>query len=153
VSPRFDDSDLTQDAILLAHQAFPKFRGTTVAEFAVWLQRVARTAVARAFRSHRDASKRDVGREEVVEDIDAVAADTHTPSSSAAQHECAALVAAAVDRLPADMREVVLGRNLENLSYAQLAERMGRSDVALRALYVRALRKLREDVSISFPPT
>jgi RNA polymerase sigma-70 factor (ECF subfamily) len=152
-STRFDDSDLTQDAILLAHKAFSTFRGATIGEFTVWLQQLTRTAINRAFRTHRDAGKRDVGREEDVEDIAAAAADSHTPSASAVQHECAALVAAAVDRLPADMREVVLGKNLENLSYAQLAERMARSEGALRVLYTRALRKLREDVSISFPST
>jgi RNA polymerase sigma-70 factor, ECF subfamily len=153
LSPRFDDSDLTQDAVLLAHEAFPKFQGTTVAEFTVWLQRVARTAVARAFRGHHGAGKRDANREVAVEDVAAVADDDHTPSSSAAQHEYAALVAAAVDRLPVELREVVMGRHLECLSYAQLAERTGRSEGALRVLYTRALRKLREDVSISVPPT
>lgn len=152
-SPQFDDSDLAQDTILLAQRAFPQFRGETVAEFTVWLQRAARTAVARAFRRYGKAGKRDASREEIVEDIAAIAADRRSPSSSAAQHEYAALMAAAVDRLPADMREVVLGRYLDGLSYAQLAERNGRSEGALRILYTRALRKLRQDVSISVPST
>lgn len=151
-TPRFDDSDLTQDAVLLAHQAFGQFRGETVAEFTVWIQRVARTAVTRAFRAHRDAGKRDAGREVEIEDAAAITDGRRSPGSSAVQHEYAALVAAAINRLPEDMRAVVHGRHLEDLSYAELADRIGRSEGAVRVLYTRALRKLREEFSISVPP-
>src|ERR1043165_949320 len=41
VEGRVDDSDLIQDALLESHRAFAGFRGTTVAELAVWLRRIA----------------------------------------------------------------------------------------------------------------
>jgi RNA polymerase sigma-70 factor (ECF subfamily) len=46
--------------------------------------------------------------------------------------------------LPDDMQQVLLGRHLDGLSYAVLAERLGRSEGAVRVLYTRALRRVRE---------
>jgi len=45
-------------------------------------------------------------------------------------------------RLPEDMRQVVIFRKLEGLTSREVAERMRRSDDAVRKLYSRALAKL-----------
>jgi DNA-directed RNA polymerase specialized sigma24 family protein len=44
---------------------------------------------------------------------------------------------------------VLLGRHMDGLAYGQLAERFGRSEGAVRVLYTRALRRLREEMNPS----
>jgi RNA polymerase sigma-70 factor, ECF subfamily len=55
------------------------------------------------------------------------------------------LLADALERLPADYREVIILRNLEDLSYDEIAQRMGRTPGAVRMLWVRALAQLRAE--------
>lgn len=142
---RVDDSDMIQDSLLLAHRAFQKFRGTTVAEFAGWLRQLTIRTVGHTARSQLDAGKRTAHRELAIEDLDGVAvADGSAPDSRALRHEQAAQVAAAVDQLPDDMRQIILGRFLHGMPYEELARKMGKNEGAVRVMYTRALRKLRE---------
>lgn len=144
---RQDDSDLIQDTMLVAHQAFARFRGSVVAEFAGWLRTLTLRTVGHAQRSHVATGKRSISREQVLEDLDRVALpESAGPTEEARRHEQAAIVAAALDRLPADMRQVLHGRFYDGLAYAELAARMQRSEGALRVLYTRALRRLGEEL-------
>jgi RNA polymerase sigma-70 factor (ECF subfamily) len=142
---RLDDSDLIQDTLLLAHRAFGRFRGTTVAEFAGWLRQLTLRTVGHAVRAHLGTGKRDAGMERPLADFDGLAVpDGSSPDSRAVRHERAAKIAAAMEQLPDDMRQVVLGRLVDGLPYSTLATQLGKSEGALRASYTRALRRLRE---------
>jgi RNA polymerase sigma-70 factor (ECF subfamily) len=48
-------------------------------------------------------------------------------------------------RLPADYREVIILRNIEELPFKEVAERMGRGEGAVRMLWMRALTQLRQE--------
>jgi RNA polymerase sigma-70 factor (ECF subfamily) len=72
-------------------------------------------------------------------------ADEVTPAEQAIRSEQAARMAAALARLPEDMQQVLLGRHMDDLPYTILAEHLGRSEAAVRVLYTRALRRLREE--------
>jgi RNA polymerase sigma-70 factor (ECF subfamily) len=50
----------------------------------------------------------------------------------------------ALARLDRDQREVVLLHRIEGLPSKEVAARMGRTDVAVRKLYSRAVARLRE---------
>jgi RNA polymerase sigma-70 factor, ECF subfamily len=142
---RLDDSDLIQDTLLLAHRAFGRFRGTTVAEFAGWLRQLTLRTVGHAVRAHLGTGKRDAAVEQPLADFDALPVpDGSSPDGRAVRHERAARVAAAIEQLPEEMRQVVLGRLLEIQPYSELAARMNKSEGALRVTYTRALRRLRE---------
>jgi RNA polymerase sigma-70 factor (ECF subfamily) len=146
VPGRLDDSDLIQDALLAAHHSFDGFRGASVTEFTAWLRGVVLRAAAHTLRGHLVAGKRAASREAVGGALaEQVAADGSTPSQQAVQHELAARIAAALARLPEDMQTVLLGRHVDGLGHAALAERLGRSEGAVRVLYTRALRRLREE--------
>ena len=73
------------------------------------------------------------------------AADAPGPDEQASRREQAARVMAALDRLPPDYREVIALRNLEGLSLVEVAGRMNRSHAAVRQMWVRAVRQLREE--------
>jgi RNA polymerase sigma-70 factor (ECF subfamily) len=145
VPGRVDDSDLIQDAFLEAHRSFARFEGRSLAEFTSWLRAVVLRAAGHTLRSHLEAGKRNAGREEVLDHLSGWAAVESTPSQHAERHEQTARIAEAIGRLPEDMQQVLLGRHTDGLSYAALAERLGRTEGAVRVLYTRALRRLREE--------
>ncbi len=145
IPERLDDSDLIQDALVEVNRHFGRFSGSVTAEFTAWLRVIVLRAAGHTLRSHLGTGKRDGGREEAGDVVLRwlVIADS-TPSQQAIQHEQTARLADALARLPADMQEVLLGRHSDELSHAVLAERLGRTEAAVRVLYTRALRRLRE---------
>ena len=67
-----------------------------------------------------------------------------TPSQMVLQQENEIQLAEAVSRLDEDYQEVILLRNVQRLSFNEVAERMDRSRPAVQMLWLRALRKLKE---------
>lgn len=144
---RQDDSDLMQDTMLTAHQAFARFRGETIAEFAGWLRTLALRTVGLARRAQVATGKRSISREQLLAELDQIASPADAgPDEQASRHEQAARVAAALEKLPDDMQQVLHGRSSEGLSYAELAVQMRRTEGALRVLYTRALRRLADEL-------
>lgn len=69
----------------------------------------------------------------------------HTPADHAlAQAQASARVFAAIDRLPKLERQVLLLSALDELSTAEIAATMGKSESAIRSLQNRARTRLRE---------
>jgi RNA polymerase sigma-70 factor (ECF subfamily) len=145
LQPRLGESDLIQDALLEAHRSFGEFRGNTVAELTAWLRRIVLRTAGHSLRDHLEAGKRALGNEEPADALDSRADSASSPSAQAVRHEEAARMAEALAQLPEDMQQVLLGRHMDGLSYAALAEQLGRSEGAVRVLYTRALRRLREE--------
>lgn len=148
LSSRLDDSDLVQDALLAAHRAFDQFRGGTVPELAGWLRQLAVHAAGRAIRGQA-AGKRGAGLDVPLDGLPEPPASNATPAGKLARIEESARVAAALDRLPDDMRQVLIARHFNGTAYADLAAEMKRTEGALRILYVRALRKLRDECGVT----
>ena len=76
-------------------------------------------------------------------------ASQSTPSQHVARREQAVLLADALGRLPADYREVIVLRHLEALPFAEVAQRMGRSENSAQKLWVRALGSLRNAMGVT----
>jgi RNA polymerase sigma-70 factor (ECF subfamily) len=145
---RLDASDLIQDALLEAHRSFDDFRGSGLAELTGWLRQIALRVAHRAVRAHAGTGKRDLGREQSAESMAEPVADADSsPSAQAIRHEQAARIAGIIAELPDDMQRVLLGRHVDGLPHAALAEQLGRTEGAVRVLYTRALRRVRELLS------
>jgi RNA polymerase sigma-70 factor, ECF subfamily len=157
--PRATPSDVVQDTFLEAYRDFVQFRGTTPAEFVAWLRKILVRNIARLVEHHLVAQKRDI-RKEVSLDAIARAFDQSTcrldqvlgaavQSQSDRLHssERAALVADHLAKLPSQYREVLVLRHLEELSFEEVALRMGRTAAAVRMLWVRAIDRLRVSLS------
>jgi RNA polymerase sigma-70 factor (ECF subfamily) len=143
---RLDDSDLIQDALVEVHRHFPRFHGQTVADLLSWLRPIVVRAAGHTLRGHLCTAQRDPGREQAEADLDALVADPDSsPSGQAIRQEQTLLLAEALGRLPEDMQQVLLGRHADGLAHAELAQRLGRSEAAVRVLYTRAVRRLREE--------
>jgi RNA polymerase sigma-70 factor (ECF subfamily) len=141
---RLDPSDLVQETLLEAQRDFPQFAGTNDAELAAWLRKIlARNLVDQ--QKHHRSQKRDYDREQAIETLqrpDVLAAPLSTPSQHAVRQEQRGMLAEAMARLPADYREVVRLRHLEGQSFEAIAARLGRTNGAVRMLWLRALERL-----------
>jgi RNA polymerase sigma-70 factor (ECF subfamily) len=71
-------------------------------------------------------------------------ADLPSPSQQAEQHELLLRIAAALDQLPEDQRDVVIQRDLLAAHIAQIAEQMGRTEKSVAGLLLRGRRRLRQ---------
>ena len=67
-----------------------------------------------------------------------------SPSAHAQRREAAAILADQLAQLKPEHQEVIVLRNLEGLSFEEVAERMGRSGGAIRKLWLRALEQLKQ---------
>lgn len=144
VQARVDDSDLIQDALLEAHRSFSGFDGSTVEELAAWLRQIVVRTTRRKLRDI-EADQRDPAREEPVDDAVSHLADSgSSPSAQAIRHEEAVKMADALANIPYDMQQVLLGRHVDEKSHAEIALQLGKTEEAVRQLYVRALRRLRD---------
>lgn len=146
-----DPSDLVQDALLKAYQRFGQFRGANDAELAGWLRQILARCLADFVRRYRTGSRR-AGRErsldqlldrssEAMEHI--LAIDDARPSASAERRDLGVVLSDALAELGEDYREVIVLHHLEELSWDEVARRMGRSPGAVQKLWTRALKQLR----------
>ncbi len=147
---RLDASDLVQETFLKAHREFSGFLGSTEPELVAWLRQILVRSLADQVRQHR-AKRRDYRREEPMEVLldrsslaiqAQLAAPVSSPSAHSSRREQAVLLADALDKMPADYREVFLLRNLERIPFDEIAKRMNRSSGAVRMLWARAIKKL-----------
>ena len=149
---KVDAGDLVQETFLEAHRQIGRFRGISEAEFISWLRTILAGQLALVLRRYLGTRGRDVMLErELAASFDessqvldgGFVASHSTPSQHASRHEQAVLLAGALARLPEDYREVIILRNLETLSFADVAGRMARSEDSVQKLWVRALATLR----------
>jgi RNA polymerase sigma-70 factor (ECF subfamily) len=155
VGARADSSDMVQETLLRAADHLSEFAGQSVEEWKGWLARIAGREQVRQLRMHLGAGRRAAGREAALILNDAtgsgasrlsqwLAASQTSPSMAASRAESAVRLAAALDALSDDHREVLTLRHLEGLDFPEVAAKMGRSAGAVRVLWVRALKKLRD---------
>jgi RNA polymerase sigma-70 factor (ECF subfamily) len=152
---RLDGSDIVQEALLRVARNFPQFEGAGGAAWCAWLRRIAECEVIRHLRRHVDAERRSVRRERDAPGLSRLAAwsAANSPSQGALRNERAALLSAALARLPPDYREALVLRHLEGLPFADVAERLGRSPGAARLLWARALQRLRRELEKDLSPS
>lgn len=116
--------DVTQEAFIKAYRALPNFRGDSA--FYTWLYRI---GINTAKNYLVAASRRPP-----VDDVDAQDAeqlaggsglrDYATPERIALQGELAATIQSAIDELPEELRTALVLRELDGLSYEEIATAM-----------------------------
>lgn len=155
---RVSPSDIVQESFFEAHRDFGQFRGQSPGEFVVWLRRIVVNNILRMVEQHLLTEKRDVRREVAIEEIGRrleqstvrletlLAAEDNSPSGCAVQREDEIRLADTLAALPDDYREVIVLRHIEGLPFEEVGRRMERSAGAVRMLWLRALKVLREQM-------
>jgi RNA polymerase sigma-70 factor, ECF subfamily len=113
--------------------------GDGASTFRVWLFRIARNAIANERRQQRNHPSTAI---DTAGDIVAAA---NVESSAVARDEVAAAWRA-VSRLPGDRRRAIVLRFVEEMSTAEIAGVLGKSEGAVRVLLHRALRSLGKEL-------
>jgi RNA polymerase sigma-70 factor (ECF subfamily) len=156
---KFDPSDAVQQTLLEAWKGWDQFRGTEEPQRLAWLRQILAHQLAHLARHYGGTQKRDVAREVSIDQtlcqsaqrLDALLpAGGPSPSGIAAASEQRLQLAQVLEQLPADYRQVIMLRNLEDLPHEEVARRMGRSEGAVRMLWVRALAALK--AALESPP-
>jgi RNA polymerase sigma-70 factor (ECF subfamily) len=150
---KVDAADLVQETFLEAHRNFDRFEGRTEAELIGWLRQILAGRLAKLLRHYLGTQRRDVRLERHLAaelDLSSRALDrglftrSSSPSHRASRREQAVILAGALERLPADYREVLILRHLEGLSFPDVARRMSRTVLSVKKLWARALPRLRD---------
>ena len=141
--------DIAQEAFIKAYRALPQFRGDSA--FYTWLYRIAINTAKNAVVS-RDRSPieydldRNTGEESY--DMQGRMKDAETPEGLVLTDEIRATVNAAIEALPEDLRTAIVLRELEGLSYEEIAAAMDCPVGTVRSRIFRAReaidRRLRE---------
>ncbi len=116
--------DVTQEAFIKAYRALPNFRGESA--FYTWLYRVAiNTAKNHLAAQARRPPGEDIEADTAEQmDMGAPLKDMDTPERLALQREIAQTIQKALDDLPQDLRTAITLRELEGLSYEEIAQAM-----------------------------
>ena len=130
--------DVTQEAFIKAYRALPKFRGESA--FYTWLYRVAiNTAknhlAAQARRPPGDDIEADMAEQM---DMGSPLKEYATPENLALQREIAQTIQKALDQLPEDLRTAITLRELEGLTYEEIAQAMECPSGTVRSRIFRA---------------
>lgn len=123
---------------------FGDFRGTSREELAGWLRQILLHQLSNRLTAYATL-KRDVARE-VPADSRIIHPDQVSPSGQMLSQEEWERLRAALERLSPDYRIAVLLRHRENLSFAEIGQRMNRSEEAARKLWTRAIRQLQQEL-------
>jgi RNA polymerase sigma-70 factor (ECF subfamily) len=118
--------DIAQDAFIKAYRALPRFRGDSA--FYTWLYRIAINTAKNSLASRaRNPVQLDAGGGGDDDDrpgLEERMIDAATPEALALTEEIRATVTAAIDQLPDDLRTAIMLRELEGLSYEEIAKTM-----------------------------
>jgi RNA polymerase sigma-70 factor (ECF subfamily) len=149
---KVDIEDLMQEIWLEIHRKITLFRGGSEREFLTWARRVIGAILANQVRHYLGTKCRDLRLERALADEldqssralneNLVAAES-SPSQQAVRREQAVILADALQDLPEDYREVIILRQLEGLSFPDVARRMGRTEDSVKNVWLRALARLR----------
>jgi RNA polymerase sigma-70 factor, ECF subfamily len=135
-----DARDVTQEAYLRAFKGLKRFRGE--ARFSTWMYRITANCAA----THLGRRRRH--RHDQLFDDAPLADDapSTSPELRAEAGELRARLGAAVDRLPAKLRAVVVLRDVYDLPHEAIAAELGISESAAKVRLHRARRQLREEL-------
>ncbi|MRD55114.1 RNA polymerase sigma factor RpoE [Betaproteobacteria bacterium LSUCC0115] len=141
--------DVSQEAFIKAYRALPQFRGDSA--FYTWLYRIAvntaknhlvaqgRRPIPLSDTLSEDEDGESFGREDVV-------ADNRTPEAELLSRQIAETVNRAIEALPQDLRTAVTLREMEGLSYEEIAEAMNCPIGTVRSRIFRAREAIAQEL-------
>jgi RNA polymerase sigma-70 factor (ECF subfamily) len=134
---RQDAEDVVQEAYLRAFRFFPGFRGGNAR---AWLMKIVRNTCYTWLQVNRplqDATEFD-------ENLFPPDASTPNPEEVLLQNDSGSLVRQALEKLPPNFREVLILRELEGLSYEDIANITGMPPGTVMSSLSRARSRLRQ---------
>ena len=148
VGNREEAEDLCQEVFLRIYKARKGYRAR--AKFSTWLFTIANNLALNHLRNKGRNPSVPIGSgtnsQAVASIAHQLAGREGTPSAQMRQTELADLVREALAVLNEDQKLAVLLNKFEEMSYAEIADVMGRSPAAIKSLLARARNQLREQL-------
>ena len=145
---KLDSMDVVQDAFLLALEDLEDFTYRDEGDFLRWLSRIAENRIRDNIKKLH-ADKRDIRKEVLLRNLvpttqgsllgaPGPVAST-TPSLIISKREELSKLERAIDKLRPEYREVIILKKIEELSYKEISNRLGKSTDAVGMLVSRAM--------------
>ncbi len=143
-----DAQDIAQEAFLKAYRALPNFRGDSA--FYTWLYRIAINTAKNhvASRARRPQEVQTIGPDDETFDYDDALKEVETPENLLLTDEIQKTILNAIEELPDDLRLAITLREVEGLSYDEIAEAMTCPIGTVRSRIFRA----REAIDVRLKP-
>ncbi len=148
---KVEPDDVLQEAVVHCVKAFADINHQHLDPLA-WVHQVCERRVVDAHRRYFGAQKRDANREVALQGgratetspalIDMLVNSLTTPSQAFARGQREEQLLAAMKQLSAEQNEVLRMRYVEELPTKQIAEKLARSDGAVRVMLTRSLKRL-----------
>ncbi len=150
-----DAEEVTQDAFIRAHRGLENFRGD--ASFSTWLYQIATNLAHNRywywFRRKRDQSisfDQPIGEDGNLTLESVIPSRSETPAEATVTQEFVDRVNDCMSGLNEKHREVLILRNVKNLSYEAIAEELGISVGTVKSRIARARETLRALMGVDF---
>lgn len=143
-----DTGDIVQDALVEFVRHGPRFRMTNERQLRALLCRIVENVLCNMY-DWFTAYRRAMARErplppDTLLNLDPPVGEVESPSRIARKQEREAWVRMGIELLGPEERQVILLRNWEGLSFAEIGERLGVSKGTARNRFLSALDKLQE---------
>lgn len=131
--------DVTQEAFIKAFRSLPRFEFRS--SFRTWLHRIVVNLCLSRIRKERRHTLISLG-----DFSQRIRSGTGLPARDLANRDLGDRIEAAVAKLPPKQRAVFVMRHGEDMSYAEIAATLDRSEGGVRANYFQALQKLKREL-------
>jgi len=132
---RLDPADVFQDTLLHGFRSIAHFTWRGGGSFRRWLEAIAEHRIRDALRGAKAPRDFQLDRGLPASDI--------SPSRGARRNERFDRLQGALERLSPDHQQVILLCRIQGLKISEVAQRMQRSESAVKSLLLRALRELK----------
>ena len=150
VSNQSDALDVLQDTFVKAYRSLHTFRGESA--FYTWLYRIAvntaKNHLASKLKESKDVSVDDEATGEL-----SVLQDFSAPDEEAGAEELQRTILHAIEQLPDDLKQALTLRELEGMSYDEIALAMNCPIGTVRSRIFRARDHVVQEISQQFPGT
>jgi RNA polymerase sigma-70 factor (ECF subfamily) len=140
-----DAGEVTQESLISMARSLREFRGDS--SVSSWLYTIARRFCIKKRRRSKFAPSREESLDAPGSDIRRLADPAPTPEQTASNRELAAALTRAIDALDPPQREVLVLRDVEGLSAAEVAKVLGVSVEAVKSRLHRARVLVRQELA------
>jgi RNA polymerase sigma-70 factor (ECF subfamily) len=139
---QMESGDLLNATLMRAFQSFDDSKASSHPSLMAWLSRIAENVI-RDQVDYQQAQRRDRRKEAALSgELQALQSRLRSQTGQLLADERQEELEAAIEALPHEQREVVILRQLEELPYAEIGARLGKSADSCRMMLARAMATL-----------
>lgn len=137
---REDAQDCLQEAMLRVYRAISGFKGES--SFSTWVYRITMNTCLDELRKRKN--RQTTSLDNLLDMGWSPSDDTNVPEKHAIRGESKRMLHAAIENLPEDMRSAIVLRDIEGLSYEEIAKALDINIGTIKSRISRGREKLRE---------